>query len=225
MLNTNKTTFHISREAFLGNFLKKCRELSNNGSTSIVMGENTVTVYKDEEYNELFDVFLSQKGKNNEENDHCGVHLDALEDLIGKLLIQGYQTEKERIETNTVFGKLFAEVNGDSDYPGISICMEIKDEEQDAVLEKQFALMECTPDIPEVGGHSLRLLVWNNDHDDFTDDFTFLEDIPDGETTKKVIWEKYQHYLLDWTKSHSGSEFYGMTPASFDEWLENEYKN
>ena len=99
--------------------------------------------------------------------------------------------------------------------------MEMKDEEHDTTFERQFALMECTQDIPKIGGHSLRLLVWNSDFEDFTDDFTFLEDIPDEETTKKIIWEKYQRYLHDWIKSHTGPEFYGMTPASFYEWREN----
>ena len=84
--------------------------------------------------------------------------------------------------------------------------------------------MECAPDVPKAGGHSLRLLVWNSDLDDYTDDFTFFEDIPDEEKTKKIVWDKYQRYLRDWAKSHSGPEFYGMTPASFDEWRGNEYQ-
>ena len=48
----------------------------------------------------------------------------------------------------------------------------------------------------------------------------------DDETSKdelNIIWQKYLQYLRGWADSHSESEFYGMTPACFDEWLDNEY--
>ena len=35
-------------------------------------------------------------------------------------------------------------------------------------------------------------------------------------------WNKYLEYLNEWAKSHSSIEFYGMSPACFDEWCDNE---
>jgi len=113
--------------------------------------------------------------------------------MLGNLLmeyrkeIKGCQTEYKRVEINTVFGKLFAEISGDINYPGINICMELKDEEQNTTVERQFARMECTPDVPKTGGYSLRLLVYNSDLEDYTDDFTFFEEIPDEEKSKEII--------------------------------------
>lgn len=36
-------------------------------------------------------------------------------------------------------------------------------------------------------------------------------------------WEGYVKYLVDWANSHTGEEFMGMSPASFDEWCDMEY--
>lgn len=46
-----------------------------------------------------------------------------------------------------------------------------------------------------------------------------LEEIPDEKT---IQWSGYFAYLKEWMVEHGGVEFYGMSPASFDEWLENE---
>ena len=74
-----------------------------------------------------------------------------------------------RIEINTPFGILFAELSGDSNYPGIYICIE-QDNTVDGKYERQLALVESTPDIPNPGSHSLRLLAWSKDEtEDFTD--------------------------------------------------------
>lgn len=35
-------------------------------------------------------------------------------------------------------------------------------------------------------------------------------------------WEKYIEYLKQWAEDHKKESFAGMTPASFDEWEENE---
>lgn len=37
------------------------------------------------------------------------------------------------------------------------------------------------------------------------------------------IWNKYIEYLHKWADSHSGAGFAGMSPACYDEWLDNEY--
>lgn len=86
-----------------------------------------------------------------------------------------------QIEVNTIFGTLFAGVSGDPKYPGIHICIE--QEENGEKYDKQLALAECTPNMPRDGEHSLRLLAWNSDHEDFTDDFTFIEGSPEPEET------------------------------------------
>lgn len=39
-----------------------------------------------------------------------------------------------------------------------------------------------------------------------------------------TIWQRYTNYLIEWAISHKEEAFAGMTPACFDEWLENEYK-
>ena len=220
----NKNFYYISGDVVLGKFLEECRKLPHRSSKKIMMGENTVRVYRENEIDGLFAVYLSQNGILEQENDYDEIPAEELDGLVGRLLFQGYQAEPRKIEVDTVFGKLFAEINGDPDYPGIVICMEIEDKEQNTTFDRQFALMECTPDIPRTGGHALRLMVWNSDLDDYTNDFTFLEeDIPD-ETPKEVVWEKYLDYLRTWTLSHNGPGFYGMTPACFDEWYVNEYK-
>lgn len=123
------------------------------------------------------------------------------------------------IAIDTVFGRLSAEASADPNYPGITICIE---QEEDGVkYDKQLALVECTPDHPVDGGHALRLLVWNSDHDDYTDDFTFMEKTPVED--ESALWEKYLHYLREWTFSHKEIGFIGMAPTCFTEWCCSEY--
>ena len=35
-------------------------------------------------------------------------------------------------------------------------------------------------------------------------------------------WQRYVAYLKEWAEAHSGDEFAGMSPACYDEWLDNE---
>lgn len=37
-------------------------------------------------------------------------------------------------------------------------------------------------------------------------------------------WKAYLNYLIEWAYEHQGEEFEGMTPASYDEWFDNEYQ-
>ena len=39
---------------------------------------------------------------------------------------------------------------------------------------------------------------------------------------KWEAWYKYKKYLKQWITDHDGREYYGMSPACFDEWLDNE---
>lgn len=34
----------------------------------------------------------------------------------------------------------------------------------------------------------------------------------------------YNEYVSDWYEDHKGVEFEGMEPASYEEWLNNEYQ-
>ena len=43
------------------------------------------------------------------------------------------------------------------------------------------------------------------------------------ENPKAAVWQKYLNYLIGWAKDHMQPEFFGMTPAGFDEWLDLEY--
>ena len=211
----------ISREAFLKRFAEECGNLPYNSKKEIVMGENVVTVYKDGEYSELFDVHYIQNEDNSTIQDYCGIHLHELEDLAGQLLIQGYQAKEKRIEINTGFGQLSARIAEDPHYPGIVVCIERSDGNEK--YDYQLARAEYTPDMPEKGQNSLRLLVWSSgENEDYTNAFTFFTETPEKES-KETIWEKYTLYLRDWSASHKGAEFYGMTPSGFNEWLDNEY--
>lgn len=42
-------------------------------------------------------------------------------------------------------------------------------------------------------------------------------------TSKADTWQKYMEYLAEWAIDHLQMKFYGMSPASFDEWYDNEY--
>ena len=92
----------------------------------------------------------------------------------------GKSNHSNRIEIKTPFGLLFAELSGDKNYPGIYLCIE-QENAADGKYERQLALVECTPDMPDRGGHVLRLLAWrNDDNGDYTDTVSF-----DGISTKR----------------------------------------
>jgi hypothetical protein len=40
---------------------------------------------------------------------------------------------------------------------------------------------------------------------------------------KDAVWNEYLRYLRSWADDHSGSGFFGMSPACYDEWFGNEY--
>jgi hypothetical protein len=83
------------------------------------------------------------------------------------------QNQARKIEINTPFGILFAELSGDSDYPGIYICIK-QENETDGEYERQLALVECTPNMPNNENHTLRLLAWGKDDiEDYTEFVTF----------------------------------------------------
>ena len=77
-----------SRRALLEVFFKRCHKLPHGCNKKIAYGSNIVSVWKDEEYDSLFDVTLSQNGLFDEKTDHFGVHSDALEILVEQLLFQ-----------------------------------------------------------------------------------------------------------------------------------------
>jgi len=139
------------------------------------------------------------------------------------------ENTNKRIEVDTVFGKLIAEVGGDPYYPGISIFLAGKDGDED--FEKDLAMVEATPDTPKDNTYSLRVLVYNSDEEGFTDEFTIMEqdaeeqDFTENQESEEVKWKKYCQYLKDWADSHADAGFLGCTPACYDEWLHGEYLN
>jgi len=46
----------------------------------------------------------------------------------------------------------------------------------------------------------------------------------DLDIDKSTVWKRYLRYLRVWIDSHKDAGFYGMTPACFDEWFGNEYR-
>jgi hypothetical protein len=115
---------------------------------------------------------------------------------------------------NTVFGKLRAEAGGNSEHCGIDIDLEY---ERDGRKHfRQLAVVESTRGAPKADSHSLRLMVWEYDKKAPSRDITLLKQHI-GED-KDATWQKYLQYLREWAAAHSGSGFYGMTPACFEEW-------
>lgn len=42
------------------------------------------------------------------------------------------------------------------------------------------------------------------------------------EFPRGYVWQKYLNYLTNWVYDHEDGEFCGMSPASFDEWFDDE---
>ena len=85
----------------------------------------------------------------------------------------------QRIEVQTPFGTLFAEVSGDPEYPGIYICLDNNGEE-----ERQLALAECVKDTINEDHHTLRVLIWEHDNDDYSHEATILKNRGDSRCLK-----------------------------------------
>jgi len=69
----------------------------------------------------------------------------------------------ERIEVQTVFGKLVAEKINEPYPPGIYLCLE------DDKSKKVLALIDCHPKRPVTGEYTLRGLIWNDPQNIYPD--------------------------------------------------------
>lgn len=49
-----------------------------------------------------------------------------------------------------------------------------------------------------------------------------LEENTDATTKLGQAWNRYLVYLVQWTVDHDSPFHYGMSPAGFDEWEDNE---
>ena len=132
-------------------------------------------------------------------------------------------SENKRIEVNTVFGTVSAEASGDPMYPGINICIDSVDEAGQK-YERQLALVEATPKMPADDAYSLRLLVWNGDHDDYTDDFTFMEEYPGRNLDNGIITLDYKEFamrigLLDYNISLSFAVKHDEETGELEDWF------
>jgi hypothetical protein len=56
----------------------------------------------------------------------------------------------------------------------------------------------------------------------YVDVLYMLVEDDDAYYSDEDLWERYIAYLQDWIESHSSSVNLGMTPASYDEWLDQE---
>ena len=81
-----------------------------------------------------------------------------------------------RIEVDTPFGNLFAEVGGHPEYP--EIFMSINREDDYGVYERPLVLVGCKNPISEYNdgeANTFRLIVWNDDEND-------------GDTTERIFY-------------------------------------
>ena len=69
---------------------------------------------------------------------------------------------------------------------------------------------------PVLNFSSCLLVSWQDDEESQGDQ--------DEDAQQKKRWDAYIEYLSDWNAAHSGTEYYGASPMSFDEWLEEEYE-
>lgn len=69
---------------------------------------------------------------------------------------------------------------------------------------------------PVLNFSSFLLVSWQDDEESQGDQ--------DEDAQQKKRWDAYIEYLSDWNDDHSGTEYYGESPMSFDEWLEEEYE-
>lgn len=67
-------------------FTENCEKLPPNGRLSAFNFPNCVVVYKDEDYEHLFDVYHRVNGQIVEEHDSHGVHLNDLPAVVRKFL-------------------------------------------------------------------------------------------------------------------------------------------
>lgn len=85
MLDVTHTS-EIVRTTLVDLFAKNCRSLPQNGRLSISKHPNRVIVYKDEDFNELFDVYHRVNGRIVEKHDRHGVHIDDLPAIVEEFL-------------------------------------------------------------------------------------------------------------------------------------------
>ena len=45
-----------------------------------------------------------------------------------------------------------------------------------------------------------------------------MPSITKEDRSNQIKWNAYLLYLKDWVTEHMGMEYFGMSPASFDEW-------
>ena len=75
-------------QALMDTFIEECEELPPRGEKIINCDGKRIVVWKDEEYEELFDVIFTLNGYGDDNDVHGGVHFDDLEELIVDLLFQ-----------------------------------------------------------------------------------------------------------------------------------------
>ena len=75
-----------SISAFLGVFCEKCGELAPRNCNKLNYRSLSISVFKDEDYADMFDVIVLRDGVGSEDTDFGGVHSHELNELIERIL-------------------------------------------------------------------------------------------------------------------------------------------
>ena len=100
--------------------------------------------------------------------------------------------------------------------------MDSKDDQTDTVyqfdhiyIDSHNECMVAYTEDTELGDIELQYLTCDELHD-------LILDIDDKNTNERDDWQRYIDYLHEWADCHAGSVHSGMSPVSFDEWMDNE---
>ena len=83
------------------------------------------------------------------------------------------------------------------------------DEETASRCDKVNGFDDTSP-----GDYLEREFGWLNESGIYLDDWALVDD--------DIKWECYTKYLVNWAIAHNSDEYYGMSPASFEEWHDTE---
>ena len=83
---SNEIMIKDAYQALMNTFIEECKALPLRGKKIIDYGGKRIVVWKDEDYEELFDVIFTLDGYGDDNDVYGGVHFDKLEGLIVDLL-------------------------------------------------------------------------------------------------------------------------------------------
>ena len=87
----NEIKMKDAYQALMNTFIEECKELPPRGKKSIDFKGKRIAVWKDEDYDEMFDVIFTFNGYGDDNDIYDGTHFDELEGLVENLLFQSPQ--------------------------------------------------------------------------------------------------------------------------------------